>query len=195
MAHSHYIIIAYINDGHHAGSIFIYYSVVICIGYAICWAGFHPQKCLKPKSKQSNKDSNGIGIAVLAGFAFAVYLGIVVTTTVYFVLIPINKSISDVPDRLAGIYMSGAFAIVAFVLFRMINFFYRSRKPHGIEKAIIKQATSLKTSNEEWNTKTDDEKVDELYEVVVHIISSNYKKTLEVVDEGINTGNERRNTY
>ena len=69
--------------------------------------------------------------------------------------------------------------ITSFVLYKMIGFFYSSRKPRGIEKAIIKRATSLKTSNEEWNTKTDDEKVDELYEVVVHIISSNYTKSLD----------------
>ena len=101
-------------------------------------------------------------------------------------MIPINKSVSDVPDRLAGILHSGAFVIVAFALHTMIRFFYSTQKSHGINKAIIERATSLKTSNKDWNKKTDDEKVEELYEVIVDIISSKYNESVNTVDEGKN---------
>ena len=43
IAHSPYIVIAYLNDGHHAGSMFIYYTIVICMEYVLCWIAFHPQ--------------------------------------------------------------------------------------------------------------------------------------------------------
>ena len=54
MAHSPYIIIGYLNDGHHASSVFIYYTLVIGIGIAICWAGFHPHEFLKSTRTRPN---------------------------------------------------------------------------------------------------------------------------------------------
>ena len=178
MAHSPYIAIGYINDGHHASSIFIYYTVVICIGYAICWVGLHPQGVLQPESKRNNGDqgySHWVGCATF--IVILAYLAIVVTITAYFVIIPINKSISDTPDRLAGIFESGAFIIVSFVVYKMLNFFYKSREKTGLERAIIKRAKSLiNTSDETWKNKKEHEKIDELYEVIVHIISDDYDK-------------------
>ena len=126
IAHSPYIVIAYLNDGHHAGSIFIYYTIVICMAYTVCWISYHPHSFVHPKSAKHQTDVNCCSTCktcCLGILAFVLFLFLVVITTAYFVIIPINKSISDAPDRLAGIYQSGGFVIVSFVLYKMITFF------------------------------------------------------------------------
>ena len=182
IAHSPYIIIAYLNDGHHATSIFIYYTLVIGIGYGLCWVGFHPHSIVRPKrTRQNNAELSNKELAC-AIFSFCLvivaYLFLVITITVYFIIIPINKSISDVPDRLAGIYQSGGFVIVSFILYKMITFFYEKSKTTGIEKAIVKwdSALNLREQNNDWRNKPNDEKIDELYEAMLYIITDHYRK-------------------
>lgn len=176
MAHSPYIIIGYINDGHHAGSMFIYYMVVIGFAYSICWVGFYPQGFTQPKSSKAGeyKSTNKI-LGVAAILAFIGYFAIVTSITIFFVKIPINKSISDAPDQLAGIYKSGGFVIFSFVTYKMITFFYKSNKPTGIETAITEHKTPLKSEQSKWDTMSDDEKIKEVYDVVVDIISKYYE--------------------
>ena len=133
---------------------------------------------LRSESKRKDEDPEyNHCVSFVAFIVIIAYLAIVVTITAYFVIIPINKSISDTPDRLAGIFESGAFIIVSFVVYKMINFFYKNRQKSGLEKAITKHVKSIKTPlDEAWRGKKDHEKIDELYEVIVHIISDDYDK-------------------
>ena len=175
IAHSPYIVIAYLNDGHHAGSIFIYYTVVICIEYALGWIMFH--SFLHSESAKSNSDEckcsclrSCCTTCCLGFWSLAAFVFLTVITTVYFVIIPINKSISDAPDQLAGIYKSGGFLIASFIIYKIMSFFYYKSKLSSLEKAVLKRREPLKHSDENWNHKSDDEKLEEFYEVVVSII-------------------------
>ena len=188
IAHSPYIVIAYLNDGHHASSIFIYYTVVIYIAYTICWIGFHPHSFLQPRSERQQTDVNKCSIwtTFISGLlVFALFLGLVVTTTVYFVLIPINKSISDAPDRLAGIYQSGGFIIASFVLYKLIAFFYSTSKKLSLEQAILDRKDPLVQNDTNWVNKSGDDKLKEFYEVVVSIISQKYNTSNSGSNSGI----------
>ena len=93
-------------------------------------------------------------------------------------IIPINKSISDAPDQLAGIYKSGGFLIVLFVIYKMISFFYYKSKPSSLEEAVLKREKPLKQSDKNWDHKSDNDKVEEFYEVVVSVISQKHTKNI-----------------
>jgi hypothetical protein len=177
IAHSPYIVIAYLNDGHHAGSILIYYTVVICMEYVLCWIAFYPHSCLHPKETNSKTDGDkcsGFCSCCLGLLSLIAFVCLTVIITVYFVVIPINKSISDAPDQLAGIYKSGGFLIVSFVIYKMIAFFYYNSKPSSLEKAVLKRKTPLKQSDNNWDHKSDDNKVEEFYEMVVSLLSQKH---------------------
>ena len=179
IAHSPYIVIGYLNDGHHAGSIFIYYTVVICLEYALCWIAFHPHSFLHPKSAKNSSDQDYCSCCMtccLGFWSFAAFICLTVVITVYFVIIPINKSISDAPDQLAGIYNSGGFLVVSFVIYKMISFFYYKSKPSSLENAVLKREKPLKQLDNNWNHKSDDEKLEEFYEMKVSIISQKHSE-------------------
>ena len=173
IAHSPYIAIAYLNDGYHAGSIFIYYTVVLCSGFTICWIGYHSLKVQGKSPKLSCEDKRCTICSIILGMtgAFA-FLGLVVVVTVYFVIIPINKSISDAPNRLVEIYQSGGFLIASFVTYKLIAFFYKINRRSRIDKAIAKRTTPLKQEEEQatWD-KSSEDKIDDFYEVIVQIIA------------------------
>ena len=57
-----------------------------------------------------------------------VFLGLVVTITCYFVFIPINKSISDAPNRVVSIYQSGGFIVGSIIVYKILEFFYIKKK-------------------------------------------------------------------
>ena len=174
IAHSPYIAIAYLNDGYHAGSIFIYYTLVLCIGYSICWMSYHSLQLAKFKSPKLSftKCTN---YAICSGiFGSLAFLSLVVVITVYFVIIPINKSISDAPNRLVGIYQSGGFLIASFVIYKLIVFFYTVNRRSSIDNAVLKWTKPLKHGEDKaiWDAKSSEDKINDFYEVVVQIIST-----------------------
>ena len=172
ISHSPYIAIAYLDDAHHAGSIFIYYTIVLCLAYAICWITFHTfiscQSCICCE-KCCGLKCHWLVIA-LGMCGLGTFLAVVGTTSLYFVIIPINKSISDAPNRLVGIYQSGGFLIGVFVLYKLIGFFYNS-KLNNLEKAIIKCETPLnhKDSDKSWSDKTNKEKLEDFYDEIIYM--------------------------
>ena len=138
ITHIPYIAIAYLDDGNHAGSIFIYYTIILSITYSISWISLHPLKSLllKHKNKLPPKTVGIIGGLGIAGAVLLIFFVFVIS--VYFVLIPINKSISDAPNRLVGIYQSGGFLIATFIVYKLISFFYSSDKQTPIETVYTK---------------------------------------------------------
>ena len=149
--------------------------------YALCWIAFHPHSFLHPKSAKNKIDECKCSCSCcttccLGFWSFTTFICLTVIITVYFVIIPINKSISDAPDQLAGIYKSGGFLIVSFVIYKMISFFYYKSKPSSLETAVLKREKPLKQSDNNWDHKSDDDKLEEFYEVVVSIISQKHSK-------------------
>ena len=176
IAHSPYIAIAYLNDGYHAGSIFIYYTIVLCLGYSICWVTYHDLKVEHNSMKLSWTETTTYSI-IRGMMGLAVFLCLIVVITVYFVIIPINKSISDAPNRLVGIYQSGGFLIASFVTYKLVAFFYKINKGSSIDNAVTKRTKPLKQGEQDaWNAKSSEEKIEEFYEVVVEIASLELKK-------------------
>ena len=185
IAHSPYIAIAYLNDGYHASSIFIYYTTLVYIFFGVTKLFVHwihhvtkAHKCSTtiPTSQQGDENcesiasephrpvtqyssshsnystqngdaSDGVSplqdnntshcpqyccncafISALLFLAILFLLGLVVLIVCYLVLIPINKAVSDAPNRLLSIYQSGGFLIGSFILYKIIFYFYNNKK-------------------------------------------------------------------
>ena len=129
IAHSPYIAIAYLDDGSHASSIFIYYSILGYVTFGLLWLFFH--WCENFEKRLANiLEVSDLRIFTLVGLVsvIVIFLGLVVTITCYFVLIPINKSISDAPNRVISIYQSGGFVIGSFIVYKIVKYFYKKNK-------------------------------------------------------------------
>ena len=187
ISHSPYIAIAYLDDAHHAGSIFIYYTIVLCLAYSICWITFHTcisyQSCMCYETRETCccqcRKSYRFLIVTLGMCGLGTFLAMIGTTSVYFIIIPINKSISDAPNRLVGIYQSGGFLIGAFVLYKLIGFFYHS-KQKNLEKAVTKWTETLndKKSDTPWSEKTDNEKLERFYNAIIDMVWAHSKEII-----------------
>ena len=133
IAHSPYIAIAYLDDGSHASSMFIYYSILSYALFGLLWLFFHWCDNFEDDKQLSNclpkviKYYHTITLIFLVLTTF-MFLGLVVTITCYFVFIPINKSISDAPNRVVSIYQSGGFIIGSVIVYKILEFFYISKK-------------------------------------------------------------------
>ena len=83
-------------------------------------------------TKTADKGENGkcCCVALMISLCFAIFLllGLVVVITCYFVLIPINKAISDAPNRILSVYQSGGFLIGSFIVYKVIAYFYSKKK-------------------------------------------------------------------
>ena len=97
IAHSPYIAIAYLNDGDHASSIFIYYAFIAYIILGVSWLLLHWCKHSEIDKKESK--ATVITLASLV-FILFLFLGLVIVISCYFVLIPIKKAISDAPTHI-----------------------------------------------------------------------------------------------
>ena len=93
--------------------------------------------------------------------------------TCYFVLIPINKSISDAPNRLIGLYQSAVVVIAIILLYKT----FLRKKRHPLDKAIKNCRNDL--SEEKWVALSEEEKQDHFYTKVVKIIHANSAKNGE----------------
>ena len=127
IAHSPYIAIAYLNDGDHASSIFIYYTILIYVVFGLLWLFFHwcqhkPQDNKQPEDRGGGRYRHDVGLAmklalitsfpceeicnvckktivIFCAFLSVFFLlGLVVVIACYLVFIPIHKSISDAPN-------------------------------------------------------------------------------------------------
>lgn len=162
VAHSPYIIVAYLNDGSHASSIFIYYSVMIYVFFGVTWLFVHWYRHVNtiPRAMPGTDNyfelseggeirSNDLGdgqtsnrnggkkkccISFLLLSTILLLLGLVALITSYLILIPINKAISDAPNRILSIYQSGGFLIGSFIVYKVIDYFYNKKKEEEYEK-------------------------------------------------------------
>ena len=132
IVHSPFIAIAYLDDGSHASSMFIYYSILGYVLFGLLWLFFH--WCENFENDITN-DCCDCKVNCLCGctlimlfFVIFIFLGLVVTISCYFVLIPINKSISDAPNRVVSIYQSGGFIIGSVIVYKILEFFYIKKK-------------------------------------------------------------------
>ena len=195
IAHSPFIAIAYLNDGDHASSIFIYYMVLCYLIFGVTWLFFHwCHHFIKDKNKDDvvttgkKQDANDdhdnsqnndkkdnhvlccctyydkrekgdpeprdatseeqrqcfITAVILLLFVTLLFLlGLIVVISCYFVIIPINKSISNAPNRLLSIYQSGGFLIGSFIVFNILKYFHVKNKKKDVGENVDKIHTML----------------------------------------------------
>ena len=64
--------------------------------------------------------------------------------------------------------------IASFVIYKLIGFFHNINKRSHLDKAITKWGKPLKNTDaqDDWKNKTDEDKIEEFYEVVISIIST-----------------------
>ena len=67
-----------------------------------------------------------------------IFLGLVVVISCYFVLIPINKAISDAPNRVLSIYQSGGFVIGSIIVYEVLSHFHKKKKEESTIEYIKK---------------------------------------------------------
>ena len=91
-------------------------------------------------------------------------LALVVSIICYFVLIPINKSISDAPNQLIGIYQSAVVIIAVFILYKTC--IHKKKKP--LKRAITKY--KVDDGDTEWNKKTEKEQQEFFYTKLLTIV-------------------------
>ena len=90
----------------------------------------------------------------------------------YFILIPINMSISNAADRLIGIYHSFFFIVGAFFAYKT---FFKSEHS-SIQEAVTGRKKPLTEGEQgaKWRSMSDKEKLDEFYGIVVDIVAQHY---------------------
>jgi hypothetical protein len=152
-AHFPYIAIGYLNNEYHATGIFIYYSLLGCLLFGLSWIVFQyyynrksgkeeikfsikcPKSCcrhdfLQTLSIPTRVYMHKLSMIVTLSFIICLILMFFIILTCFFVMIPINKSISEFPNRIVGIYMSGGFVISAFFLYKLLVYLCRKTKQH-----------------------------------------------------------------
>jgi hypothetical protein len=102
-----------------------------------------------------------------------VFLSLLGVLAFYFVLIPINMSISNAADRLVGINHS--FFVIVGALFAYKTLF-KSPEPSGIQEALKERKKPLtegarKKPGAQWASLSDKEKLNEFYGIVVDIVT------------------------
>ena len=139
IAHSPYIAIAYLNDGSHASSIFIYYTILGYSLFGLLYLFSHWFENVTPMYK-FNMDKNCVRFWTILFLIIVifVFLGLVVVISCYFVLIPINKAISDAPNRVLSIYQSGGFVIGSIIVYEVLSHFHKKKKEESTIEYIKK---------------------------------------------------------
>ena len=107
------------------------------------------------------------------------FLSLLAILACYFVLIPINMSISNAGNRLIGVYQS--FFVIVGALFAYKTLFKSEQsksESNPIEQAVKRRKMPFTENAQgaEWGSLPDKEKVDEFYRVVVDIVAQHYTK-------------------
>ena len=104
------------------------------------------------------------------------FLSLLGVLAFYFVLIPINMSISNAADRLVGIYQS--FFVIVGALFAYKTLF-KSPEPSGIEEALKERKKPLTdpegAQGAQWASLSNKEKLNEFYGIVVDIVAQYHR--------------------
>ena len=207
-AHSPYIAIAYLNNENHATGIFIYYSLLGCLLFGLSWIVFHYYySSSQSEGEMNNTKKNGCGhnflqslnkyckrmhkLLIIVALVFIICMTLVffVVFTCFFIMIPINKSISEFPNRVVGIYMSGGFIISTFLLYKLFVYLCHKNKQHRSNTTSSQQESdgptlgrvSTKKLEDLWRDRTDSERKCEEY-IVLKRIEENLATNMQSTD-------------
>ena len=210
ITHSPFIAIAYINNAYYAGSIFVYYMVV----FFVCFAAIHltMSACLKslvkndhniwifqkweedPAENTNNLKEKRIRICkvvrliIISMFMLLLIFSTVAIVICYFVIIPLNGSVSGAPHQLIGFYQSIIILLGIFVTYKTVL----NKKRKGLKRAIKNwkgpHSNADTAATSKWEDLPDEEKDDKFYGMVIDLVMKNFQDHLE------NTGSTVQNT-
>ena len=97
----------------------------------------------------------------------------IVLTAAYLVLIPINRSISDAPDRLIGVYQSILFLVGVYIAYK--TFF---KKDISLESVVAESKKSFSSigDDERWSSMSKEERLAEFYKTQAEMIMYQMKQ-------------------
>ena len=206
-AHSPFIAIAYINDAYYAGSIFIYYVVILFA----CFAAVHLtmnaclksivledelniwnlifENCCKLKGKKNTENKSLevrrkcsqtlCPIAIMFLMLFFILVAVVIVI-LYFIIIPLNGSVSGAPHQLFGFYQTIIIFLGIFITYKTVL-----HKKHSGLKYAIKKRESLHTDV------SDEDKRLKFYGMVIDLVEHFHE---EKVPHTKRTPKQRRST-
>ena len=85
------------------------------------------KQCIKTGEATWIEKTKRANIYVGSVVAMLSLLGLVIVIACYLVLIPINQSISNAPNRIVSIYHSAGFVIGSFIVFKLLKYFYNKK--------------------------------------------------------------------
>ena len=205
-AHSPFIAIAYINDAYYAGSIFIYYVVI----FFACFAAVHLtmnaclksivlkdewniwnwifENCCKLKDDKNTENKSQIRrkctqtlcpIAIMFLMLFFILVAMVIVI-LYFVIIPLNGSVSGAPYQLFGFYQSIIIFLGIFITYKTVL-----HKKHGGLKHAIKKRESLHSLKDcRWDKVPDEDKHLKFYGMVIDLVEHFHENKLPQTEKG-----------
>ena len=148
-AHSPYIAIAFLNNEYFATGVFIYYTLLSCLLFGLSWIAFHYYYSIPQSKVEMNDSDNGSCFSnflqssikfckhkflIIVALFFIIFLThiFIVILNGFFLVIPISNSISEFPNRIAGIYMSGGFIISTFFVYKLVVYLCRKNKHNRV---------------------------------------------------------------
>ena len=189
LTHLPFIAIAYLNDANHAGSIFIFFTIVTIVQFLILELSFISCFKLLENTSQVSKTNLSCNPSIKC---FLVVLVVVVCLFFYFLLaisgcyfyyLPIVQSISRSSNQVIAIYQTILIFIGAFILYKTIF-----KKTDPLVKALNQKEVGnmiSKSATEEWEASNDRDKLISFYSFVIMDVIKNLSKVPTVSRGGV----------
>ena len=132
--HGNHIIIGFIHSPYHAGSVLIFYGIVI-LAIVYFYQAFHGTfKCFIAKIRCcEQKQLSDVCFFLLFAIISIIVSGLLVFIVAFFLLVPIDNAIDDAPSQLFSIERT-----VVVVLAIIVTCKVYSRKPETLLSSVVK---------------------------------------------------------
>jgi hypothetical protein len=191
LTHLPFIAIAYLNDANHAGSIFIFFTVVTIVEFLILELSFVSYFKLLEKTSQGTKTASNLScnqsiksflVVLVVVICLLFFYFLLTISGCYFYYLPIVQSISRSSNQVIAVYQTILIFIGAFILYKMV--FKRS---DPLVKALNQENVGnviSKSAMEEWEASNDREKLASFYSFVITDVIKNLSRVPAVSKGG-----------
>ena len=162
MTHLPFIAIAYLNDANHAGSVFIFFTIITIIEFLILELSFISFFKLLENTSQVSKTNLSCNrsvsiksflVVLVVVVCLCFFLFLLAISVCYFYFLPIVQSISRSSNQVIAIYQTILIFIGAFILYKTIF-----KKTDPLIKALNQKEVGnmiSKSATEEWEASND----------------------------------------
>ena len=189
MTHLPFIAIAYLNDANHAGSVFIFFTIITIIEFLILELSFISFFKLLENTSQVSKSCNrsvsikSFLVILVVVVCLCFFLFLLAISVCYFYFLPIVQSISRSSNQVIAIYQTILIFIGALILYKTIF-----KKTDPLIKALNQKEVGnmiSKSATEEWEASNDRDKLISFYSFVIMNVIKNLSKVLAVSNGGV----------